>query len=177
MTDLPAPSEAVGHIHPWRFPSISRSPKLSGISAVRPLLKRLLIAGFVMSTMSVCWSTASSRATPPQMPDGPEPAPSCSYRLDPPRRTDLSYGVAAVTATVAITGCQGEVQPVTATACIQADALGTQCKNADAWNPAELVFRPWRPGVVYTATGKGCFLVGNPPSQVCTPLGPLSAAL
>jgi hypothetical protein len=153
MTDLPVPSA-------------------SGRS-----LKRLATVGLLVSTMCVPSPAASSWATPLQIPAQPESQASCSYRLDPPRRIDLPFGVAAVTTTMAVTGCQGEAQPVDTTACIRAQDNGTQCQTGSAWNSAEMNFRPWHPGVTYTAEGIGCFLVGNPVSRVCTSMGPLSVGL
>lgn len=177
MTEVPVPSETVGDIQAREFASIPQNGKLSGVSASWPSLKRLAITVLFVSAMSVSSPGASSWATPPQIPAQPGVQASCSYRLDPPRRTDLPFGVTAVTTTMTVTGCQGEAQPVDMTACIQADGIGMQCRTGPAWIPAELTFRPWRAGLNYTARGTGCFLVGNPPSRVCTPTGPLSVGL
>ncbi len=165
MTELPVPPETVGDTEARRLSASWRS------------LRQLATIGLLVSMMGVALPAASSWATPVQIPAQPEPQASCSYRLDPPRRTDLSFGVAAVTTTMATTGCQGEAQPVDVTACIRADDLGTQCRTGSAWNSAELNFRPWRPGVTYTAMGTGCALVGNPVSRVCTSMGPFSVGL
>ena len=177
MTEVPDPAGTVGDIRARRFASIPRSAKSSGISALWPLLKPLAIIGLLVPMTSVPSPAASSWATPPQIPAQPEPQASCSYRLDQPRRTDLPFGVAAVTTAMAVTGCQGRAQPVEVTACIRADGIGTQCQTGSAWIPAQLNFRPWRSGVVYTAIGTGCALVGNPVSRVCTPMGPFSVGL
>ncbi|KUI31825.1 toluene tolerance protein [Mycobacterium sp. IS-1496] len=118
---------------------------------------------------------ASGWAAPPDIPAQPAQA-ACSYRLDPPRRIDQPSGTAVVATTMSVTGCRGEAFPVEVTACIRADE-GTQCRTKGAWLPASLEFRPWRPGSTYTATGRGCALLGNPPTRVCTPMGPVSVVL
>lgn len=143
----------------------------------RRSVKRSAITAFVVLTMFVFSPTGLGWATPPQIPGEPEREPYCSYRLDPPRRVDLPSGVTAVTTTMAPIGCRGNARQVEVTACIQADDVGTQCQTGPAWIPAELNFRPWRPNVTYTATGIGCFLIGNPESRICTPEGPISVPL
>lgn len=177
MTQVAVPSETVGDTDARRCGSSPRSVNLAGVSESRRLLKQLATIALLVSTMSVPSPAASSWAIPTQIPAQPEPQAPCSYRLDPPRRTDLPFGVAAVTTTMATTACHGEAQPADVTACIQAEGIGMQCQTGPAWNSAELNFRPWRPGVTYTATGLGCALVGNPVSRVCTPMGPVSVGL
>jgi len=43
--------------------------------------------------------------------------------------------------------------------------------------PAQVFFQPYRPGTVYTATGRGCASAGNPPQTSCQQSGPLTATL
>lgn len=136
---------------------------------------RSVVLPVVVAATTVLAPAASGFAAPPPIPDQPVQG-SCSYRLDPPRRIDKPYGTAAVATTVSVTGCRGGAHPAEVTACIRADD-STQCRTKGAWLPAELEFRPWRPGSTYTATGRGCAAVGNPVTWVCTSLGPLSVDL
>ncbi len=170
-----------GNEHPMptqpSTPRSGTSPQ-SGLSAMRSWLpKRSAMTGLLAVLIGTAAPSALSWATPPRTPATPGPAASCSYRLDPPRRTTLASGVAAVTSSIVATSCSGDAQPVRVTACIRADGVGTQCHAEAGWTAAELNFRPWRAGLTYIATGNGCALVGNPPVQVCTQLGPISVGL
>jgi hypothetical protein len=109
---------------------------------------------------------------------GAQPAPStCQYELSPPSVVNVS-GADVVTATVTPRACDGAVTFQTV-ACIKmaggADA-GT-CARGAGILPAQVFFQPYRPGTVYTATGRGCASAGNPPQTSCQESGPLTATL
>ncbi|KRE30051.1 hypothetical protein ASG82_24985 [Mycobacterium sp. Soil538] len=107
-----------------------------------------------------------------------QPAPStCEYELSPPSVVTVS-GTNVVTATVTPRACDGAVTFQTV-ACIQmagASDAGT-CARGAGILPAQVFFQPYRPGAVYTATGRGCASAGNPPQRSCQQTGPLTATL
>lgn len=109
---------------------------------------------------------------------GAQPAPStCQYELSPPSVVNVS-GTDVVTATVTPRACDGAVTFQTV-ACIQmagASDAGT-CARGAGILPAQVFFQPYRPGAVYTSTGRGCASAGNPPQASCQQSGPLTATL
>jgi len=103
---------------------------------------------------------------------GPE-AP-CNYTLSPPE-----VNGAVVTSTAVIAGCGAAAGPYSAVACIQPLEPNSviQCAQARGADPAT-VSVPFRPGVTYVATGRGCAAWAlQPASPPCQILGPLTAAL
>ncbi|KMO71005.1 hypothetical protein EV589_3934 [Mycobacterium sp. BK558] len=107
-----------------------------------------------------------------------QPAPAtCEYDLSPPSVVAVS-GTNVVTATVTPRACDGAVTFQTV-ACIQM-AGGTDagiCARGAGILPAQVFFQPYRPGTVYTSTGRGCASAGNPPQTSCQESGPLTATL
>lgn len=109
---------------------------------------------------------------------GAQPAPSaCNYHLTAPTVVNIS-GTDMVTVTVSPGTCDGAVTTQTV-ACIQmAGASGpAQCSRGNGIKPAQVFFQPYRPGTVYTATGRGCAAKGNPPQTYCQEDGPITATL
>ncbi len=98
------------------------------------------------------------------------PAPPCSFTLSPPLA-----GADGVSATVQSTGCAALAVPYSSVACLRAgDGSATVCDQARGADPARISV-PYQPGVVYTATGRGCAgWVGLPPAPDCQPLGPIT---
>jgi hypothetical protein len=103
--------------------------------------------------------------------------PPCAYTLSPPQITQLA-GTNVVTATLSPAACDASVAYLTV-ACVQlqgSDGPG-QCAQQNGILTAQVFFQPYRPGATYIATGRGCANTGNPPKQVCQPMGPLTATL
>ena len=103
--------------------------------------------------------------------------PPCAYALSPPHVVQLS-GTNVVTATLSPAACDSSVAYLTV-ACVQlqgSDGPG-QCAQQNGILTAQVFFQPYRPGATYIATGRGCANTGNPPKQVCLPMGPLKATL
>ena len=104
-------------------------------------------------------------------------SPPCNYTLSPPQVVALP-GASAVSATLAIAGCNHSVAYMTV-ACVQlqgSDGPG-QCAQQNGNLTAQVFFQPYRPGATYVATGRGCANTGNPPRPVCQSAGPLTATL
>ena len=102
----------------------------------------------------------------------PPPAPPCSFALSAPLT-----GADGVSATVQSTGCAALAVPYSSVACLRAgDGPATVCTQARGADPAR-VSVPYQPGLLYTATGRGCAgWVGLPPAPDCQPLGPITTA-
>lgn len=98
----------------------------------------------------------------------PAPAPPCSFTLSAPMT-----GADGISATVQSTGCAALAVPYSSVACLQAGiGSATVCAQARGADPARVAV-PYQPGVVYTATGRGCAgWVGLTPAPDCQPLGP-----
>lgn len=106
---------------------------------------------------------------------------ACEFRLTAPTVIDVS-GRAMVTATVEPAGCAVAAEPTQSVVCIAIEggagsSPAEQCVTAAGPGTARVEFAPYRPGAVYTATGRGCASVGNPPHSICRTTGPLTAAL
>jgi hypothetical protein len=105
------------------------------------------------------------------------PPPPCSYTLSGPQVVQLS-GTNVVTATLSPAGCNQSVGYLMV-ACVQlqgSDGPG-QCAQQNGILTAQVFYQPYRPGATYIATGRGCANTGNPPQQVCQPMGPFTATL
>ena len=109
-----------------------------------------------------------ARASPP---GPPPPPPPCSFALSAP-----AVGGGTVSATVQSTGCAALAVPYLAVACLQpADGAAASCSQAHGADPAQVQL-PYRPGVVYTASGRGCAgWIGLPAAPDCQILGPTPA--
>jgi hypothetical protein len=106
----------------------------------------------------------------------PNPAP-CAYTLTPPQVVQLS-GTNVVTAVLAPAACD-QSDSYLLVACVQlhgSDGPG-QCAQGQGILPAQVFYQPYRPGATYTATGRGCSSIGNPPTPVCSQAGPFTATL
>lgn len=101
-------------------------------------------------------------------PNGPPPPPPpCQFELSVTR-------IEAVAATVQSTGCAALAAPYSAVACLQPSDGSISCVQSRGEDAARIVL-PYRPGVVYTASGRGCAgWVGLPPAPDCQLLGPNS---
>lgn len=106
------------------------------------------------------------RAVPP-----PPPPPPCSFALSTPATDGVT-----VSATVQSTGCAVLAAPYSAVVCLQpGDGAALSCSQAQGAAPARIQL-PYRPGVAYVATGRGCAgWVGLPPAPDCQLLGPDTA--
>ncbi|MCW1960059.1 MAG: hypothetical protein KIH64_016240, partial [Mycobacterium sp.] len=99
----------------------------------------------------------------------PPPPPPCQFALSLTRE-------ASVVATVLSTGCAALAAPYSAVACLQPSDGAQTCAQSNGVEPARIAL-PYRPGVVYTATGRGCAgWVTLPPAPDCQLLGPDSTA-
>ncbi|MGP4056259.1 hypothetical protein ACTWP6_15795 [Mycobacterium sp. 4D054] len=123
------------------------------------------------ATASLLGSTVVSAAAQPA------PVSACAYELSSPAVVNVS-GTDMVAAALTIGACDGAVTYAT-TVCIQmqGDAGPGQCARGFGLVPAQVFFQPYRPGLTYTATGRGCASKGNPPQQHCQESGPLTATL
>lgn len=103
----------------------------------------------------------------------PPPPPPCSFALSAPATDGVT-----VSATVQSTGCAALAVPYSAVVCLQpGDGAAPSCSQAHGADPARIQL-PYRPGVGYVATGRGCAgWVGLPPAPDCQLLGPDSATL
>lgn len=96
----------------------------------------------------------------------PPPPPPCSFSLS------AAPSAEGLTATVQSTGCAPVALPYSAVACLQPGDGPMTCSQSHGGEPARIVL-PYRPGVPYTATGRGCAgWVGLPPAPDCQLLGP-----
>lgn len=121
----------------------------------KPVLAVVWVAGFLG-----CAAVAQASPHGP-----PPPPPPCSFALSV-TNTD------AVTATVESTGCAALAVPYSAVACLQPSDGAMTCSQAHGSDPARIAM-PNRPGVAYTATGRGCAgWVTLPPAPDCQLLGP-----
>ena len=114
--------------------------------------------------MSALLSSAEVAHATPGGP--PPPPPPCSFSLS------AGVGGDGVSATVVSTGCAPAAVPYSAVACLQPSDGAQSCSQSHGVDPARVTV-PYRPGVNYTATGRGCAgWVGLPPAPDCLFLGP-----
>jgi hypothetical protein len=104
-------------------------------------------------------------------------APPCAFTLSPPHVVQVS-GRDMVTATVDPAACV-DASVTSSSACVQMQGSSSaeQCDVTPGPRMAQVYYAPYRPGSVYTATGRGCASTGNPPSSICQTVGPLTATL
>jgi hypothetical protein len=119
----------------------------------------VVVTSFVVALVV---GVAPAQATP----NGPlPPPPPCQFTLSV-QNTD------SVAATVQSIGCAALAVPYSAVACLQPSDGPMSCVQSRGDDPAQIVV-PYRPGVVYTATGRGCAgWVSLPPGPDCQLLGP-----
>jgi hypothetical protein len=87
-------------------------------------------------------------------------------------------GTDVVTATLSPAGCdRSTVYLSVACLQLQGDPGPGRCEQKNGLLPAQVYYAPHQPGATYLATGRGCANTGNPPRQVCTPIGPYVATL
>ncbi len=129
-------------------------------------MRRLPVMGMVSAIVAFAAGTGTAAA-------GPFPPPPCSFALTP-----LAAGNGMVSVSVISTGCAALAAPYSSVACLQAaDDPATTCSQGQGADPA-LVTLAHRPGVAYTASGRGCAgWVGLPPAANCQILGPVVATL
>jgi hypothetical protein len=119
-------------------------------------------------TVGALWLPAGVANATPNGP--PPPPPPCSFTLSAPQPDG-----AGVTAAVQSTGCAPLGVPYLSVACLQPSDAAMSCSQARGGDPARISL-PYRPGVTYTATGRGCARwVGLDPHPDCRLLGPNSA--
>jgi hypothetical protein len=116
----------------------------------------------IMCAVALGVSAGAAHAAPPP------PAPPCAFTLSGP-----VAGADGVAATVQSTGCAPFAVPYSSVVCLHSgNGSPADCAQARGADPAR-VSVPYQPGVVYTATGRGCAgWVGLPPATDCQPLGP-----
>jgi hypothetical protein len=116
----------------------------------------------IMCAVALGVSAGAAHAAPPP------PAPPCAFTLSGP-----VAGADGVSATVQSTGCAPFAVPYSSVVCLHSgNGSPADCAQARGADPAR-VSVPYQPGVVYTATGRGCAgWVGLPPATDCQPLGP-----
>jgi hypothetical protein len=119
---------------------------------------------------AVALTVAAGIAPAGAAPNGPPfPPPPCQFALS-------VQNTGAVTAMVQSTGCAALAVPYSSVACLQPSDGAMSCVQAHGAEPAQVVL-PYRPGVVFTATGRGCAgWVGLPPASDCQLLGPNAVA-
>ncbi len=127
-------------------------------------MARLVV--WVACAAALTGSAGVAQAVPP-----PPPPPPCSFALSAP-----TAGEGTVSATVQSTGCAALAVPYLAVACLQpADGSAISCSQAHGADPAQVQV-PYRPGIAYTASGRGCAgWIGLPPAPDCQILGPTTA--
>ena len=108
----------------------------------------------------------------------PSPDPSCVYTLSAPELVSMS-GVLMVTATLAPLPCTGSINPNSMTVCVsmQGESSDGQCVQESKPIPARVLFAPYRPGMTYESTGRGCGSVFTLEGAICTSVGPKTATL
>jgi hypothetical protein len=100
------------------------------------------------------------------------PLPPCTYSLSPP-----VVGPGGVTATAELVGCGPAGGGYSAVACLLGADGVTHCTQAHGSDPA-VISVPYKPGVTYTATGRGCPVwLGQNVAPDCQLLGPFTATL
>lgn len=135
------------------------------------MVRRILIAGAAV----VLGLVAAPSVTPAYADPAPPP---CEFTLSPPHVVQVS-GRAMVTATLQPAACPVGGDVTSSVACVQMQGSPTAelCEKTDGPRVAQVYYAPYRPGAVYTATGRGCASTGNPPHSICQTTGPLTATL
>lgn len=108
-----------------------------------------------------------------------DPAPPCAFTLSPPTVVHVD-GADMVSVTVSPAACGAPADPRLSVACVQRqdNASPIQCNQGRGAQPAE-VLTPYRPGVTYVSTGRGCggWMGIAEMAPQCQLLGPLAAPL
>ena len=86
-------------------------------------------------------------------------------------------GVAMVMSTLAPAACTGRAAPNSAQVCLSAPGSAGRCAVRHGNLTAEVYLSPYVPGTTYTALGRGCATMTNPPQAICTTVGPRSITL
>jgi hypothetical protein len=144
------------------------------------MVRFLLIPSAVMAAflVGVCAGSVSN-ASPS------EGAGSCSFVLTPPKVVQVSNS-SMVLATVKPGPCDLDGIPNQSTVCVSIQGDDSPGRCADQRGPAPaLVYYPYRPGVMYVVTGRGCADIYEdathsntaPMHAACQSLGPFSFAL
>lgn len=139
--------------------------------AYHPGMIRLSMVLRVALTVAMCGAAGMAAAQA-------EPPVPCAFILSTPEVTDVN-GTPMVSATASTGGCGAGAGPYLNVACVQplASDLSNQCTQAHGADAAQ-VFVPYRPGLTYIATGRGCGAWGGQsPAPLCQVLGPYSATL
>ncbi len=113
------------------------------------------------------------------VPAAAEPEPvMCNFTLAPPSVVDVS-GTPMVTTSITVGACTGLAKPTSTQACLSAAGSSTagRCAELPGYNAARVYLSPYRPGVAYTARGRGCAAQANPPAPICTSVGPITVTL
>lgn len=100
----------------------------------------------------------------------------CNFTLSDPHVIDLS-GTPTVTAAITPAACSGSTIPAFSQVCLSAPGLAGRCAELPGYTTTNVYLAPYRPGVTYTAKGRGCAAQTNPPAPVCTTVGPTTATL
>jgi len=136
-------------------------------------MNRALVVVWVALTVAlgVVAGAGDAHADPP-----PPPGTLCSFTLSLPQVVQVS-GKDMVTATLTPDGCAGAFRPYVSVVCVQGADSPNQCTQARDTATAQ-VYAPYRPGVTYTATGRGLGTLFNDAAEPNWQLlGPLTAVL
>jgi hypothetical protein len=133
------------------------------------LLRTAIVGVALIGSLATVANTGVAQADPG------EPI-LCNFTMSDPYVTDLS-GVQMVTATTTPAACTGTAKPTSSQVCLStADSIG-RCSELPGYTAAQAYLSPYRPGVAYTVTGRGCAAVTTPPTYICTTLGPRTVTL
>lgn len=136
--------------------------------------RRLAVLPMALALSTIGLTAAAAHAAP--SPD-PGPAGSCTYKLTPPSRVNVS-GTDMVTATITPGACTGLIQPNSFTVCVEMSDSGTpQCNFTPIYQAVQVYFAPYRKGATYRSTGRGCGNLLPSGDESCTSLGPYTATL
>ena len=126
-------------------------------------------------TVALTGAVSAAMATGPASAAPADPV-LCDFTLSEPTVVQVS-GVPMVAATVTPAACTGTAKPTSTQVCLTSPGSAGRCAELPGYNEAHVYLSPYRPGVSYTATGRGCAAQTNPPVPMCTTLGPKSATL
>jgi hypothetical protein len=133
------------------------------------LLRAAIVAVAVTGTLANTANAGVAQADPG------EPI-LCNFTMSDAYVIDLS-GVQMVTATTTPSSCTGTAKPTSSQVCLStADSIG-RCSELPGYTAAQAYLSPYRPGVAYTVTGRGCAALTTPPTLLCTTLGPRTVTL
>jgi len=100
----------------------------------------------------------------------------CNFTLSQPEVVEMS-GTAMVKATLTPAACTGGAYATFSQVCLSTPGSAGRCAELPGYNAASVYLGPYRPGVAYTARGRGCAAQLNPPAPMCMSVGPTTVTL